>query len=77
MKILKESYGVGILIFYFLKWPYTLGFAYLYLEKGLRENYFLNALWIYCVFLIMKDFVYFARYGFRCDIKKGCDTKKD
>jgi hypothetical protein len=54
-----------------------LGFAYLYLEKGLRENYFLNALWIYCVFLIIKDFVYFARYGFRCDVKKGCDTKKD
>jgi len=65
-KILRESYGVGILIFYFLKWPYVIGFAYLYLEKGLTQNWFLNILWIYCVILILKDFIYLWRNGLRC-----------
>jgi len=55
--MLKDLYGSGILFFYFLKWPYVLGFAYLYMYKGLTHNYILNILWFYCLALIIKDFV--------------------
>ena len=51
----KELYGVGILFFYFLKWPYALGFPYLY-RNGLDNNFILDGLWFYIIFLIMKDF---------------------
>ncbi len=72
-KILRETYGVGILVFYFFKWPYFLGFPYMYFEKGLQDNWVLNGLWVYCLFLIIKDFVYFVRFGFRCSPKNGCE----
>ena len=52
---MKELYGVGILFFYFLKWPIVLGYPYLRLH-GLAQNYILDALWFYCLFLIFKDF---------------------
>jgi hypothetical protein len=52
---MKELYGVGILFFYFLKWPIFLGYIYLRLN-GFRENYILDVLWLYCLFLILKDF---------------------
>jgi len=31
-RTLKEVYGTWVLIFYFIKWPYVLGYAYLYFE---------------------------------------------
>jgi len=61
-KLLRETYGVGILIFYFLKWPYVLGFPYIYFVKGLQNNWFLNFLWFYCFALIIKD-LYIAAGG--------------
>ena len=73
-RILKETYGVWILIFYFLKWPYFLGYAYLYMTKGL-QNWVLIAIWFFCLFLILQDFYKIARYGFGCKAQKGCDTK--
>jgi len=54
-RTLKELYGVGILFFYFLKWPYFLGFPYLY-NNGLDNNFILNGLWFLAIFLILKDF---------------------
>ena len=54
-RTLKEFYGVGILFFYFFKWPFFLGFPFLY-EKGINNNYILNALWFYTIMLILKDF---------------------
>jgi Sec-independent protein secretion pathway component TatC len=54
-KTLKELYGVGILFFYFFKWPFFLGFIYMY-KHGLNENYILIGLWLYCLALIIKDF---------------------
>jgi len=69
-KTLKELYGVGILFFYFLKWPYFLGFIYLY-NHGLDNNYILIGLWFYCVFLILKDIYVMIKNKkiSRCDIK--------
>jgi len=52
---MKELYGVGVLFFYFLKWPIVIAYLYLRLN-GLEENYIMDALWLYCVFLILKDF---------------------
>ncbi len=50
----KELYGVGILFFYFLKWPFIFGFPYLYLH-GLNQNYILDILWFYSIALALKD----------------------
>jgi len=52
---MKELYGVGILFFYFLKWPILIGYPYLRMH-GLNENYILDVLWLYCLFLALKDF---------------------
>ncbi len=51
---MKELYGVGILFFYFLKWPIVIGLPLLY-NHGLQNNWILNLLWLYCVVLIFKD----------------------
>lgn len=53
-KALKDLYGSAILFFYFLKWPYLVGYPFLYLN-GLNQNYILNALWFVCAILIIKD----------------------
>ncbi len=70
-KFLKELYGTGMLFFYFLKWPYLLVFGYLYIFKNFRDNYILDILWLYCLFLIIKDFIYYFRYGNRCKKDKN------
>ena len=54
-RTIKELYGVGILFFYFLKWPYFLGFPLLY-NNGLNNNWTLDALWFLTITLILKDF---------------------
>ncbi|WP_415398175.1 hypothetical protein [Sulfurimonas sp. CS5] len=53
-RTLKELYGVGILFFYFLKWPYLVGYPFLY-SNGLNQNYLLDALWFICLLLVIKD----------------------
>jgi len=53
-RTIKELYGVGILFFYFFKWPYFLGFPFLFLN-GLNQNFILDGLWFYTIFLILKD----------------------
>ena len=53
---MKDLYGSGILFFYFFKWPYFLGFPWLY-THGLENNFILNGLWFYTIFLIIKDIV--------------------
>ena len=66
---MKELYGSGVLFFYFFKWPYVLGFPFLY-SQGMQDNYILNALWFYCLFLIFKDFYTFYK---RAKAKKEND----
>ena len=58
-RTLKELYGSGILFFYFLKWPYFIGFPLLY-DYGLNNNIILSILWFFCAFLIAKDL--YTRY---------------
>ncbi|MFT5660670.1 MAG: hypothetical protein ACI9TV_001312 [Sulfurimonas sp.] len=54
-RVLKELYGSGILFFYFIKWPYFVGYIFLY-NYGLNNNFILDILWFFCGFLIVKDF---------------------
>ena len=53
-RTLRELYGVGVLFLYFFKWPYLLGFPYLY-THGLDNNFILDGLWFLAIFLILKD----------------------
>ncbi|WP_457748288.1 hypothetical protein [Sulfurimonas sp.] len=57
---MKELYGVGILFFYFLKWPIAIAYPYM-LTHGLHHNYILDILWIYCIFLIFKDLTMYLK----------------
>jgi len=59
-RIIKELYGAGILFFYFFKWPFALGFPWLY-THGINHNIILNILWFYALFLIVKDFYTFYK----------------
>ena len=52
---MKELYGVGILFFYFLKWPILIGLPLLY-QQGLQNNIILNIVWLFALFLALKDF---------------------
>ena len=69
-RTLKELYGVGILFFYFFKWPYFLGFPYLYIN-GLNNNFILDGLWFFAIFLILKDIYTMIKNKkiSQCDIK--------
>ncbi|MGB5964229.1 MAG: hypothetical protein WBF77_11605 [Sulfurimonadaceae bacterium] len=53
---MKEIYGSVIMFFYFLKWPIFLGLPMLYYFYGLKNNYVMDALWVLCLVLIIKDF---------------------
>ena len=57
---MKELYGVGILFFYFLKWPIAIGYPYL-LSHSFHHNIILDVLWIYCIFLILKDLYMYSK----------------
>lgn len=57
-KIFKEFYGVSILFFYYMK--YIILFGWLFLRCGLdyESNIIMDVLWLFCLFLIIKDLVY-------------------
>jgi len=76
-RLLKEFYGVGILFFYFFKWPYFFGFIYLY-NHGLNNNYILIILWFYCIALIIKDIYWMIKNKkiSRCNHKPQIDITK-
>ncbi len=58
MSFFKEIYGVGILFFYYIKFPLVIGWAILYLAKDYPDNIIMHSLWLYCVILIIKDIIY-------------------
>ncbi len=57
---MKEMYGVGILIAYFIKWPIFLGLPFL-VYRGLELNYVLGFIWMVCLLLVLKDLVTFIK----------------
>ncbi len=58
MKFLKEIYGVGIIFFYYVKWPILIGLPILYFGLDYDSNLVMNILWWYCFILALKDFIY-------------------
>lgn len=54
----KEIYGVGIIFFYYLKWPIVIGLPFLYFGLDYQSNGIMNLLWVYSLGLIIKDFIY-------------------
>jgi len=75
-KFLKEIYGVGILFFYYMK--YIIFFGWPLLRYGLeyKDNMIMNVLWIFCLFLFIKDMVYkFVLKKSYCE-GGSCHTKR-
>ncbi len=64
---LRHIYGNGIVFFYYLKWPFVLGYPALIYGADYPRHWSMDAIWIYCVALIVKDFVVLVvlrkRYG--------------
>jgi hypothetical protein len=56
-KVLKEFYGAGIIFFYYMKWLIFIGLPILYYGLDYRQNIVMNILWVYCLILIIKDFI--------------------
>ena len=57
-KIYKELYGAGILFFYYLKYPILIGWPVLRFGLDYADNIYIDALWVYCLVLVIKDFIY-------------------
>lgn len=69
LEVLKDLYGAGILFFYYIKWFIFLGLPVLYFALDYKQNMILNILWIWCLVLIIKDFI------FKFILKKShCDS---
>lgn len=58
---LRHIYGAGVLFFYYAKWPIAIGVPLLYKYLGYEKNIYLDILWVWCIVLIVKDFVEMAR----------------
>ena len=58
-ELLNKLYSVGMLFFYYLKWPYFISYTLLY-NYGLNSYLILDLLWFLCGFLIAKDL--YTRY---------------
>jgi hypothetical protein len=71
LRTIKELYGAGILFFYYLKWPMFFGYPLLIVWWEYPRYWVMDGIWIYCMLLIVKDFVYRFILG-----KKHCDAKK-
>ncbi len=57
-KILKDLYGAGILFFYYTKWFIAIGWPILRFVLEYKDNIYMDILWLWCIILIIKDFVY-------------------
>ncbi len=57
-KIWREIYGSGVLFFYYFKWIMILGYPFLITTANYPRWWVMDALWIYCVALAIKDFIW-------------------
>ncbi len=57
MHELRHLYGAGILLFYYAKWPILIGWPILRFQLGYADNWIIDALWLWCLVLVVKDFV--------------------
>jgi hypothetical protein len=59
-KLFRKLYGTGIIFFYYLKYPIVIGLPILYYGLDYKHNKIMDILWLYSLFLIVKDTVEFA-----------------
>jgi len=59
-RLLKKLYGAGIIFFYYFKYPIVIGLPILYYGLDYKQNKIMDVLWLYSLFLIVKDTVDFA-----------------
>jgi hypothetical protein len=57
-KVLREIYGAGILFFYYFKWIMILGYPALVYGLDYPRWWVMDLLWLYCVALAVKDFIW-------------------
>jgi len=75
--IFKDLYGAGILFFYYAKWFIFLGLPVLYFVLDYKDNPILDALWFWCLILILKDFIYkFVLKKSYCK-SESCSSRED
>ena len=74
--VLKDFYGAGILFFYYIKWFIVIGVPLLYIQLDYKRNIIMDILWVWCIILIIKDFIYrFVLKKSYCNSDK-CSSKK-
>jgi len=56
MHELRHLYGAGILLFYYAKWPILVGWPVMRFVLDYKDNWIIDALWIWCLILVIKDF---------------------
>lgn len=77
LSVLKDLYGAAILFFYYVKWLIVIGVPLLYFQLDYKRNIIMDILLVWCIILIIKDFVYkFILKKSHCD-SDSCSTKKD
>ena len=75
LTVLKDLYGAGILFFYYVKWIIALGVPVLYYVLDYKDNIIMDILWVWCIILIIKDFIYkFILKKSYCD-SDSCSSK--
>ena len=75
LTVLKDLYGAGILFFYYVKWIIALGIPVLYYVLDYKDNIVMDILWVWCIILIIKDFIYkFILKKSYCD-SDSCSSK--
>ncbi len=74
---LRHLYGTSILFFYYAKWFIFLGLPWLYFGLDYKDNWILDIIWVICLILIIKDFIYkFVLKKSYCD-KRSCGKDKN
>ncbi len=56
-KFFNEFRGVWILFFYYIKIPIAIGLPCLYIFTDYKNNYILDTVWLYCIYLLVEDIV--------------------
>jgi hypothetical protein len=74
-EVFQGLYGAAILFFYYVKWFIAIGLPILYFALDYKRNIIMDVLWLLCIILIIKDFIYkFILKKSHCD-SGSCSSK--
>ena len=73
---LRHLYGAGILLFYYAKWPILIGWPVMRFVLEYKDNWIIDALWVWCLILVFKDlYVWLVLKESYCE-SRSCQTKE-